>query len=48
METLLAPEDIATVELTVEEMIESGKFDPTEIQMGTYTFAMGKRVDTDM
>jgi hypothetical protein len=48
METLLAPEDLATEELSIEELIEQGEYDPSEIQMGTYTFAMKKRVDKDM
>jgi hypothetical protein len=43
MSTLLAPEDLATVEVSIEDLIKSGEFDPTEISMGTYTNNGGRR-----
>jgi hypothetical protein len=43
MSTLLAPEDLATVEVNIEDIIKSGEFNPTEISMGTYTNNGGRR-----
>jgi hypothetical protein len=43
METLLVPEDLATVEVKIEDLIKSGEFDPNEISMGTYTNNGGRR-----
>lgn len=43
MSTLLAPEDLACDETTVEELIASGEVDPRDISMGTYTNNGGRR-----
>lgn len=43
MSILLAPEDLATVEVSIDDLIKSGEFDPTEISMGTYTNNGGRR-----
>ena len=43
MSKLLAPEDLATVEVSIDDLIKSGAFDPTEISMGTYTNNGGRR-----
>jgi hypothetical protein len=40
---LLAPEDLAEVELSFDELVESGELDPREISMGTYTNNGGRR-----
>lgn len=43
MQNTLSPEDLASVEISLEELIRSGEFDPTEISMGTYTNNGGRR-----
>lgn len=43
MSALLAPEDLASDETTVEDLVEAGELDPAEIIMGTYTNNGGRR-----
>jgi hypothetical protein len=43
MSSLLAPEDLACEEATIEELVKSGELDPMEITMGTYTNNGGRR-----
>ena len=43
MSSLLAPEDLASAEIKVEDLVEAGELDPGEISMGTYTNNGGRR-----
>ena len=43
MSTLLSPADLASEELTIEDLVEAGDIDPTQISMGTYTNNGGRR-----